>query len=138
MIAQIIGVAREHQPDAVLIAGDLYDASAPSADAQQLVVQALLALRDTGAQVIAIAGNHDSAATFDAYRPLMGAAGITLVGSVRTADTRRRGELRRPLDRRAGQRRRPAVPVPALRGPGRPAHLVHSVGDVEGLRRHGP
>jgi exonuclease SbcD len=49
-------------------------------------VQALLALRDTGAQVIAIAGNHDSASTFDAYRPLMGAAGITLVGSVRAAD----------------------------------------------------
>ena len=86
VIAQIIGIAREHQPDAVLIAGDLYDASAPSAHAQQLVVQALLALRDTGAQVIAIAGNHDSAATFDAYRPLMGAVGITFVGSVRTAD----------------------------------------------------
>ena len=86
VIAQIVACAREHQPDAVLIAGDLYDMSAPSAEAQQLVVQALLALRDTGAQIIAIAGNHDSAATFDAYRPLMGAAGITLVGSVRTAD----------------------------------------------------
>ena len=44
VIAQIIAVAREHQPDAVLIAGDLYDMSAPSAEAQQLVVQALLAL----------------------------------------------------------------------------------------------
>lgn len=86
VIAQIIGVAREHQPDAVLIAGDLYDAAAPSAEAQQLAVQALLALRDTGAQIIVIAGNHDSAATFDAYRPLMGAAGITLVGSVRAAN----------------------------------------------------
>ena len=86
VIGQIIEVAREHQPDAVLIAGDLYDVSAPSAEAQQLVVQALLALEKTGAQVIAIAGNHDSAATFDAYRPLMGAAGITLVGSVRQAE----------------------------------------------------
>ena len=64
VIGQIIDVAREHQPDAVLIAGDLYDVSAPSAEAQQLVVQALLALRDTGAEVIAIAGNHDSAADF--------------------------------------------------------------------------
>ena len=32
--------------DAVLVAGDLYDTAAPSADAQQLVVRALLALRD--------------------------------------------------------------------------------------------
>ena len=36
--------------------------------------------------MLAIAGNHDNAATFDAYRPLMGAAGITLVGAVRQAD----------------------------------------------------
>jgi exonuclease SbcD len=85
VIGQIVGVAREQQPDAVLIAGDLYDVAAPSTDAQRLVVQALLALRDTGAEVIAIAGNHDSAGSFDAYRPLMGAAGITLVGSVREA-----------------------------------------------------
>lgn len=85
VIKQIVAVARKHQVDAVLLAGDLYDTSAPSADAQQLVVQALLALRDTGAEIIAIAGNHDSAATFDAYRPLMAAVGITLVGSVRTA-----------------------------------------------------
>ena len=49
VLGQIIGHAREHQVDAVLIAGDLYDTSAPTPDAQQLVVQALLALRDSGA-----------------------------------------------------------------------------------------
>ena len=86
VLGQIIGHAREHEVDAVLIAGDLYDTSAPSPDAQQLVVQALLALRDTGAKVVAIAGNHDNAATFDAYRPLMDAVDITLVGRVRAAD----------------------------------------------------
>ena len=85
VLGQIIGHAREHDVDAVLIAGDLYDTAAPSPDAQQLVVQALLALRDTGAKVIAIAGNHDNAATFDAYRPLMDAVDITLAGRVRSA-----------------------------------------------------
>lgn len=86
VLGQIIGHAREHEVDAVLIAGDLYDTSAPSPDAQQLVVQALLALRDSGARVLAIAGNHDNAATFDAYRPLLDAVDITLVGRVREAD----------------------------------------------------
>jgi exonuclease SbcD len=86
VIGQIINHAREQHVDAVLIAGDLYDSSAPTAEAQQLVVQALLALRDSGAKVIAIAGNHDNAATFDAYRPLMDAVDITLVGRVREAD----------------------------------------------------
>jgi exonuclease SbcD len=83
VVRQIIGHAREHQVDAVLIAGDLYDSAAPTAKAQQLVVRALLALRDTGAKVLAIAGNHDNAATFDAYGPLMDAVDITLVGRVR-------------------------------------------------------
>jgi DNA repair protein SbcD/Mre11 len=46
----------------------------------------LLALADTGARVIAMAGNHDSAGMIDAYRPLAGHAGITLLGQPRTAD----------------------------------------------------
>ena len=48
-------------------------------------MHALLALRRDGAEVVAIAGNHDHGPTLDAYRPLMRAAGITLVGSPRTA-----------------------------------------------------
>lgn len=83
VLREITAVARAEQPDAVLIAGDLYDTAAPSAEAQKLVIRALLALRETGAEVIAIAGNHDHAGTFDAYRPLMLKAGITLVGQVR-------------------------------------------------------
>lgn len=86
VVRQIIGHARDHQVDAVLIAGDLYDSAAPTAKAQQLVVRALLALRDTGAKIIAIAGNHDNAATFDAFEPLMDAVDIALIGRVRPAD----------------------------------------------------
>jgi exonuclease SbcD len=86
VLGEIVQIAHDHEVDAVLIAGDLYESPAPTADAQQLVVQALLALRSTGAEVVAIAGNHDHAATFDAYRPLMARAGITLVGNVRGAD----------------------------------------------------
>ncbi len=87
VLREIVAVARNEQVDAVLLAGDLYDTAAPSADAQQLVVQALLALRETGAEVIAIAGNHDHAGTFEAYRPLMHQVGITLVGTARPADS---------------------------------------------------
>ena len=87
VLREIVALARTHEVDALLIAGDLYDSAAPSAEAQELVVRALMALRDTGAEVIAIAGNHDHPRTFDAYRPLMNLAGITLVGSVRTAES---------------------------------------------------
>jgi DNA repair protein SbcD/Mre11 len=85
VLTEIVGLARQHQVDAVLIAGDLYDAAAPSAEAQRILIKTLLALASTGAQVIAMAGNHDSPGMLDAYRPLAGHAGITLLGQPRAA-----------------------------------------------------
>jgi exonuclease SbcD len=85
VLREIVGVARAQNVDAVLVAGDLYDTAAPSADAQKLVIRTLMGLARDGVPVIAIAGNHDHAATIEAYRGLAGAAGITLVGRVRTA-----------------------------------------------------
>jgi len=86
VLAEIVRLAAEHEVDAVLVAGDLYESASPTAEAQQLVIRTLLALRGTGAEVVAIAGNHDHAPTLDAYRPLAGAAGVTLVGRVRRPD----------------------------------------------------
>ncbi|SCL26171.1 Exodeoxyribonuclease I subunit D [Micromonospora rhizosphaerae] len=81
VMEEIVGVVRQYEVDAVLIAGDIYDSAAPSAEAQQLLVRTLLEIRNSGVPVIAIAGNHDHAPTFDAYRPLMGEVGIHLVGT---------------------------------------------------------
>ena len=92
VLAEIIAAAEANEVDAVLVAGDVYDLSAPSAAAQQLVVRSLLQLRQAGAEVIVIAGNHDHGPTFEAYRPLMGIAGITLAGMYRPAE--RGGVLR--------------------------------------------
>ncbi len=86
VLAEIAGIAEANQVDAVLVAGDVYDLSAPSAPAQHLVVQTLLRMRRAGAEVIVIAGNHDHGPTFEAYRPLMGEVGITLAGTARTPD----------------------------------------------------
>ena len=86
VLAEIARVAEGNQVDAVLVAGDIYESSVPSAQAQHLVVQTLLRLRQAGAEVIVIAGNHDHGPTFEAYRPLMGVAGITLAGAVRPPD----------------------------------------------------
>ena len=86
VLAEIAQAAEVNQVDAVLVAGDVYESSAPSAQAQHLVVQTLLRLRQAGAEVIVIAGNHDHGPTFEAYRPLMGVAGITLAGAVRPPD----------------------------------------------------
>ena len=105
VLREIVRIAREHEVDAVLVAGDLYDTAAPSAEAQRLVMRALLGLGRDGATVVAIAGNHDHARALEAYRPLAQAAGITLVGEVRTAQ--RGGVVE--LKARTGERARLAV-----------------------------
>ena len=86
VLAEIVGHARAHDVDAVVIAGDIYDTAAPTAESQKLVVNTLLTLARDGFEVIAIAGNHDHGGTFEAYRPLMSAAGINLFGQARARD----------------------------------------------------
>ncbi len=82
VLADIVGVARTHDVDLVLIAGDLFETSAPSPKAQGLVMRALLALREDGRQVVAIAGNHDNAALLDTvYRPVLAELGLHVLGT---------------------------------------------------------
>jgi exonuclease SbcD len=87
VLAEIVEIAQTEQVDVALIAGDLYETSMPSPDAQQLALKTLLDLKATGAHVVVIAGNHDNPWVFEALRPLAAAAGITMLGQVaRPAD----------------------------------------------------
>jgi exonuclease SbcD len=85
VLGELVEIARAESPDLVLVAGDLFDSVAPAPAATRLVTGALSALRGTGAEVVAIAGNHDNGPALDALRPWAGAAGITLRGAVRSA-----------------------------------------------------
>lgn len=60
-MARIVEIVQERSVDVVLIAGDLYDRSVPPADAVELFDSTLHDLHATGAAVVAISGNHDSA-----------------------------------------------------------------------------
>jgi exonuclease SbcD len=83
VLGQVVEIARTEQPDLVIVAGDLYDTAAPGPDSTRVVTRALTALRQTGAQVVAIGGNHDNGPALDALRPWAEAAGIVLRGSIR-------------------------------------------------------
>jgi len=85
VLRSIVTAAREQDADLVLIAGDLFETSAPTARSQGLVVHTLLALREDGRQVVLIAGNHDSAGLLDAvYRPVLGKLGLHVLGMPRS------------------------------------------------------
>lgn len=86
VLAELVEIARAEHPDLVLVSGDLFDTAAPAPAATRLVTGALTALRGTGAEVVAIAGNHDNGAALDALRPWAEAAGVTLRGSVRSRE----------------------------------------------------
>lgn len=62
VLNQFIQVVAEEQPDAVVIAGDLYDRSVPPTEAVELLDQVLFEINvGLNIPVVAIAGNHDSA-----------------------------------------------------------------------------
>jgi exonuclease SbcD len=79
-IQEIIKVAFRERPDAIVIAGDLYDRSVPPEAAMRVFEQAVIDLRAI-APVIAIAGNHDGAGRVTHFGAVLGSAGIHIVGT---------------------------------------------------------
>lgn len=60
ILKQILGIVKKEEPDAVLIAGDVYDKSVPSVEAVSLFDGFLKGLARQKTQVFLISGNHDS------------------------------------------------------------------------------
>ena len=61
VLEQILELVQEHQPDAVLLCGDLYDRPVPPEGAVRLMDGFLTALSERNVPVLAVSGNHDSA-----------------------------------------------------------------------------
>jgi len=61
ILTQILHIIDEERPDAVLIAGDVYDKSVPSAEAVTLLDDFLCRLAKRRMPTLIISGNHDSA-----------------------------------------------------------------------------
>jgi DNA repair protein SbcD/Mre11 len=74
----LVDTARAERVDAVLVAGDVYDRAIAPVDAVALCEDALARLRDTGARVILISGNHDSALRLGVNSALIDTAGVHL------------------------------------------------------------
>lgn len=59
-VERFIQLVQETAPDAIVIAGDIYDRSSPSGDAVALLDKLLTTLSDLKIPVLMVAGNHDS------------------------------------------------------------------------------
>ena len=60
IVDQILSIIDDERPDAVLIAGDVYDRANPNAEAMELLDELLVQLAQRKASVMIISGNHDS------------------------------------------------------------------------------
>ena len=78
---EICEIADQQAVDAVIVAGDLFDAFNPPVEAIELLYKTLKQLTNNGKRaVIAIAGNHDSPDRIDSPEPLARECGIIFMG----------------------------------------------------------
>lgn len=76
ILDEIIKIAADEQPDGVILAGDIYDKTVPSAEAVELLNSFLNGLTALKTQVFMISGNHDSPERIAFGESLFGASGV--------------------------------------------------------------
>lgn len=87
VLTAVSALVGEHAVDVVVIPGDLYDRAIPSTEAVAVLTGALQDIRAAGAQIVASAGNHDSAPRLGAFSGFLAAGGLHLRTSIsRIAD----------------------------------------------------
>lgn len=76
ILKKILNIIDDEKPDGIIIAGDVYDKTVPSAEAVQLFDDFLCRLAERKLQVYIISGNHDSAERLAFGGRIMGISGI--------------------------------------------------------------
>lgn len=82
ILSEVIEVAGREKPDAIVIAGDIYDKAVPSAEAVEVFDCFLEKLTEAApeAVIMMISGNHDSAPRIDCFRKVLSRQNVYMVG----------------------------------------------------------
>ena len=82
IFGKIVDLAAENKPDAVVIAGDIYDKAVPSADAVRVFDMFINDIRKAvpDAAIMMISGNHDSAQRVNCFRGLLSRQNVYMIG----------------------------------------------------------
>jgi DNA repair protein SbcD/Mre11 len=82
ILDQFIAAIKEEKPDAVIIAGDLYDRAVPPTDAVQLLDEIFETIvLDLNTPVLAVSGNHDSPSRLNFVSKITQRNGLHIVGN---------------------------------------------------------
>lgn len=79
---RIAELAGQEKPDAVIIAGDIYDKAVPSAEAVELFDSFISWIMESApnAEIMAVSGNHDSAQRLNIFRNVLKKQHVHMVG----------------------------------------------------------
>lgn len=83
VLEELLALCKDVRPDALVIAGDVYDRAIPPPEAVELFNYILTRLAEQGIAVLFISGNHDSAVRLHFGAQLLRASGIYPAGVVR-------------------------------------------------------
>ena len=86
VLEELLALCKDVHPNALIIAGDVYDRAIPPPEAVNLFNEILTRIAEQGIRVLYIAGNHDSAVRLDFGAQLLRASGIYPAGIVRAAE----------------------------------------------------
>ena len=70
-ISWLLDQVLEHDVDAVIIAGDIFDTGSPPSYARELYNQFVIGMNTLGRQLIILAGNHDSVSTLNESKNIL-------------------------------------------------------------------
>lgn len=89
ILNEITELAKRECPDAVVIAGDIYDKAVPSAEAVEIFDQFLEKLTESvpDAVIMMISGNHDSAPRVDCFRKVLSRQKVYMIGQPPRTET---------------------------------------------------
>ena len=82
MLQQITDIAVRERPDAIVIAGDIYDKAVPSAEAVEVFDGFIAGLKAAVPEtvVMMISGNHDSAPRVNCFRSVLSRQRLYMIG----------------------------------------------------------
>ena len=82
ILRQITELAKAEKPDAVVIAGDIYDKAVPAAEAVEIFDGFMTELKKavTKAEIMLISGNHDSGLRLNCFREILDEQKVHMIG----------------------------------------------------------
>jgi exonuclease SbcD len=81
-LAWLLAQVQAHKVDAVLVAGDIFDTGAPPSYARELYNHFIVELRQTGAELLVLGGNHDSVAMLGESKTLLAQLNTRVIPAV--------------------------------------------------------